>query len=278
MAVKQPEFLLPPEFLTADDVLAGYSDTFEKTGLKTKPDPDLCFPAEFPYDLCSSPAASTGTESDEEEFLAELTRRLTRSCLDDTHKSTMTGQNHFEVLYFALHLWDEFACLFVFVYSVLSFWFLLETMKSWLLSGSPQSTLARVGSWSGMSAGSSNGARSPNGPSQISSPTTPLAVKSDAWDLILQAAGQVARLKMRAGDELPGTRTFAPLPPVNPHAAVQNVRVSHFPELLLPPVHSIPGSNFYRILNLISTVTQAGGGSNGEAAAGMRYVGQWVLH
>ncbi|XP_019156844.1 PREDICTED: uncharacterized protein LOC109153429 isoform X2 [Ipomoea nil] len=186
MAVKEPEFLLPPEFLTADDVLAGfcYPSTFEKTAVKTKtkPDPDLCFPAEFPYDLCSSPAASTGTESDEEEFLAELTRRLTRSSLDDTLKSTSPAQNHFE---------------------------------SWLLCGSPQSTLGRMGS---MSAGSG----SPNGSSQISSPTTPLAAKSDAWDLILQAAaGQVARLKMRAREQLPGTPTFAPLPP---HAALQNVR------------------------------------------------------
>nr|GMD57474.1 Tripartite terminase [Ipomoea batatas] len=187
MAVKEPEFLLPPEFFTADDILAGYAGTFEKTAVKTtKLDPDLCFPAEFPYDLCSSPAASTGTESDEEEFLAELTRRLTRSSLDETRKSTSPAQNHFE---------------------------------SWLLCGSPQSTLARVGSWSGMSAGSG----SPNGSSQISSPTTPLAAKNDAWDLILQAAaGQVARLKMRAGDELPGTRTFAPLPP---HAAVHNARL-----------------------------------------------------
>lgn len=68
-----------------------------------------------------------------------------------------------------------------------------------VLSTSPQSTLTQVGSWSGRSTVSSSG--SPNGPSQVSSPpTTPLSSKNDAWDLIYQAAGQVARLKVNGGD------------------------------------------------------------------------------
>lgn len=74
--------------------------------------------------------------------------------------------------------------------------------KARVLSGSPQSTLIQVGSWSGQSTMSSNG--SPNGPSQVSSPpTTPLGVNNDAWDLIYQAAGQVARLKMNGGVDGP---------------------------------------------------------------------------
>ena len=72
------------------------------------------------------------------------------------------------------------------------------TQKTWVLSGSPQSTLSAVGNWSGRSTVSSNG--SPNGRSRVSSPpTTPLSEKTDAWDLIYAAAGQVARLKM-SGD------------------------------------------------------------------------------
>ncbi|KAK4436579.1 hypothetical protein Salat_0821600 [Sesamum alatum] len=69
--------------------------------------------------------------------------------------------------------------------------------KRWVMSTSPQSTLAHVGSWTGGSAGgSSNG--SPNG--VPSPPTTPLGAKNDAvGDLIYRAAGQVAKLKLNGG-------------------------------------------------------------------------------
>ncbi|KAL2248851.1 UNVERIFIED_CONTAM: hypothetical protein Sindi_2358800 [Sesamum indicum] len=69
--------------------------------------------------------------------------------------------------------------------------------KRWVMSTSPQSTLAHLGSWMGGSAGgSSNG--SPNG--VPSPPTTPLGSKNDAvGNLIYRAAGQVAKLKLNGG-------------------------------------------------------------------------------
>ncbi|KAK6135858.1 hypothetical protein DH2020_030405 [Rehmannia glutinosa] len=75
-----------------------------------------------------------------------------------------------------------------------------KTHELWVMSTSPQSTLAHLGSWTGRSAGgSSNG--SPNG--VPSPPTTPLGAEYDAvGDLIYRAAGQVARLKLNRGDGL----------------------------------------------------------------------------
>lgn len=68
-----------------------------------------------------------------------------------------------------------------------------------VMSGSPQSTLSGIGSWSCQSTVSSNG--SPNGPSQVPSPpTTPFGANNETWDLISAAAGQVARLKMGSGE------------------------------------------------------------------------------
>ncbi|KAK6156171.1 hypothetical protein DH2020_010419 [Rehmannia glutinosa] len=75
-----------------------------------------------------------------------------------------------------------------------------KTHELWVMSTSPQSTLAHFGSCTGRSAGgSSNG--SPNG--VPSPPTTPLGAEYDAvGDLIYRAAGQVARLKLNRGDGL----------------------------------------------------------------------------
>ncbi|KAM7522559.1 hypothetical protein LguiA_012461 [Lonicera macranthoides] len=73
-----------------------------------------------------------------------------------------------------------------------------RTLKSWVLSGSPQSTLSAVGTWS------SNG--SPNRPSQAPSPpTTPYGVNEDSWDLIYAAVGRVAILN-KSGDWVPNCR------------------------------------------------------------------------
>lgn len=68
-----------------------------------------------------------------------------------------------------------------------------------VLSRSPQSTLSGIGNWCAQGTLSSDG--SPNGPSQVPSPpTTPFGASNDTWDLIYEAAGQVARLKMN-GEE-----------------------------------------------------------------------------
>lgn len=163
-------FWLPSEFLTEEDILMDNKENFHKYGFSGSNFAALhCFPSQFPYDygssLLSSPVessiGSTETESDEEDsLLTELTRHLKIS------GTTAPTHNH---------------------------------EKGMVLSSSPQSTLTQVGSWSGRSTVSSSG--SPNGPSQVCSPpTTPLGSKNDAWDLIYQAAGQVARLKVNAGD------------------------------------------------------------------------------
>lgn len=112
-----------------------------------------------------------------------------------------------------------------------------------MLSGSPQSTLVQVGSWSGRSTISSNG--SPNGPSQVSSPpTTPLGVNNDPWDLIYQAAGQVARLKINGGDGDGRTRNPGLLVP--PRSFTTPLRNSSPSALYHPQVSIISLSPPYR--------------------------------
>ncbi|XP_074287281.1 uncharacterized protein LOC141612414 [Silene latifolia] len=65
--------------------------------------------------------------------------------------------------------------------------------KPRLYSTSPQSTLSGFGSGNGRSGYSSNG--SPTGPSP---PLTPNLKNDAAWDLLYEAAGEVARLKINA--------------------------------------------------------------------------------
>ncbi|KAJ1389165.1 hypothetical protein SESBI_38516 [Sesbania bispinosa] len=126
------------------------------------------FPSEFPYEFDSfgtepveSVTGSTETESsDEEDFFAGLTRRLSH----ETRKQlTVPILNKTES----------------------------KEEKTRGLAGSPQSTLSGIGSWSGRSDGS------PNGSTRVPSPTTtPFSAANDAWDVLYAAAGQVARLKM----------------------------------------------------------------------------------
>lgn len=58
------------------------------------------------------------------------------------------------------------------------------------MAGSPESILSGLGSWSASSNGSPNGVLSP--------PTTPFGAKNDTWDLIHEAAGEIARLKLNS--------------------------------------------------------------------------------
>ncbi|KAM6598681.1 hypothetical protein CsatA_018290 [Cannabis sativa] len=212
------EFWLPSQFLTDDDVLMG-KENFDKNGVAFGTD-NGCFggqrpcvngfPTEFPYEFdsfgsnsaLSSPVesvvSSTETESsDEEDFFAGLTRRFAQSNLREAQKPAAP-------------------CL-------------SQEKPEWVSSGSPQSILSGIGSWSGRSTISSNG--SPNGPSQVvSPPTTPFGAKNDTWDLIYAAAGQVARLKMSGEDAkmsqqgrglLGPPRTPSPLPSLrNPNSGL----------------------------------------------------------
>ncbi|KAK7276334.1 hypothetical protein RIF29_17473 [Crotalaria pallida] len=147
---------------------------------KTELEAELGFPSEFPYEfeimepIINSPvesvAGSTETESsDEEDFFAGLTRRLSQASLHETRPSQLTlpiinSNNKAEI-----------------------------QKKVRVISGSPQSTLSGIGSWSGRSPGSGEG--SPNATSRVPSPnTTPFS--NDAWDAIYAAAEHVARLKM----------------------------------------------------------------------------------
>lgn len=167
------EFWLPPQFqfLTDDDMLMekrsgvkGFKDVFgtENDTSKGFLRRDISYgfgPFGFASDLSSpneSVVGSTETESDEEDFIAGLTRKMAQSTFEDISKKTNSG-------------------------------FASENAKAWVSSGSPQSTLCAVGSGCGCRQGSSRG--SPNGPSHGSSPPA-------TWDLLYAAAGEVARMRM----------------------------------------------------------------------------------
>lgn len=91
------EFWLPPQFLTDDDILMDFNKTHNNSNVNRKnreADSGLLFPYEYPSgfgpyyhsDLSSpveSVVSSTETESDEDEYLAGLTRKLARSTLLD---------------------------------------------------------------------------------------------------------------------------------------------------------------------------------------------------
>ncbi|KAK1322454.1 hypothetical protein QJS10_CPA03g01771 [Acorus calamus] len=120
------------------------------------------FPCEFPYDYgglgIGSPVESvTGTESDEEDVGSGEGHKVTRSSIND---GVDRGSS-------------AFAC---------------DNHKTQTMAGSPQSTLCAFGGWS---------RESSNGPSQVSSPPSPMESKQeDAWDLLYAAAGQMVRLSM----------------------------------------------------------------------------------
>ncbi|XP_021289286.1 uncharacterized protein LOC110420335 [Herrania umbratica] len=168
------EFWLPPEFLTDDDLFLDKSKAENnhknpKDGFGLELDGSKSwFPYEFRHgfgsfgfssDLSSpieSVVGSTETESDEEDYLAGLTRQMAHSTLEDDPRRN-----------------DRV--------------FASENSKGWVLSRSPQSTLCAIGSGCGCKQGSSRG--SPNCQSRVSSPP-------GTWDLLYAAAGEVARMRM----------------------------------------------------------------------------------
>ncbi|XP_059457070.1 uncharacterized protein LOC132186957 [Corylus avellana] len=217
------------QFLTNDDPLMD-KENFNKRGVNAGFAPGFSFPTEFPYEFDSlgpnssvnspveSVAGSTETEgSDEEEFFAGLTRRLTQFTLHETQKLAVKPS-------------------------------LPQNKPEWVMAGSPQSTLSGIGSWSGRSAVSSNG--SPNGPSQFPSPpTTPFGAKNDTWDLIYAAAGQVARLKM--GGESPkynyqSRGLLAPPKTTNPTSAAKSCSFGLYSNQSL--THNLPQTTQFQHL------------------------------
>ncbi|KAE8697735.1 copper transporter 1-like [Hibiscus syriacus] len=138
------EFWLPPQFLTNDDFFVdGVKATNNTNILK---DGESFIPFEFPdgfgsfglsSDLSSpveSVLGSTETETDEEDYLAGLTRQMAHSTLQDDSRRTDASDNP----------------------------------KGFVLSSSPQSTLCALPSGCGCKEGSGRG--SPNCQYRVSSP------------------------------------------------------------------------------------------------------------
>ncbi|XP_059667879.1 uncharacterized protein LOC132313214 isoform X2 [Cornus florida] len=178
------EFWLPPQILTDEDILMDYSNThnLNKSINGDKTDSGFCFPLDFsygfgssatPYSDLSSPVesvvGSTETESDEEDFITGLTRKMAHSTLLDELWKTDTS----------------LGC---------------ENQKTWPMSGSPQSTLCGVIGGCGCKKCSTRSSRgSPNCASQLSSPppsSAAMSMNEAAYDLLYAAAGKVARLRM----------------------------------------------------------------------------------
>ncbi|CAK9179784.1 unnamed protein product [Ilex paraguariensis] len=166
------EFWLPPQFLTDDDINAKKSEG--DVWLSREIDGGAYFPYDFPTgfgsfcpnsDLCSaveSVVGSTETESDEEEYLTGLTKKLARSTIQDD-------------------LWKADTA------------FANDKSKSLATSGSPQSTLCSVLGGCGFKKDSWHG--SSYCPSNVSSPP-PMSQNEAAWDLLYAAARKVARMRM----------------------------------------------------------------------------------
>ncbi|KAL9226644.1 hypothetical protein vseg_002432 [Gypsophila vaccaria] len=159
MEAENAAFWLPKHFLTDDDFLSS-------TTKSNKDIPGFGSGFGFGSDPFDSPVSSTDNDEnnnniindDDVSLLSHLTRHLARTSLHDTHPSKHSSSD-----------------------------------RSWVYSTSPQSTLTGFGTgWS-----STN--RSPTGPSRVPSPPlTPELQNDAAWDLLYEAAGQVARLKMNA--------------------------------------------------------------------------------
>lgn len=113
MAGKQTEFWLPPEFLTGDDMLMD-PYYFESSAAKSVPRANLVLPSEFSRDLCSSPVDSGENESDEEDFLAGLTRRFCQTFIEEADKSARS-LHHLEVVLLFLFLFLFYFLGFIFV-------------------------------------------------------------------------------------------------------------------------------------------------------------------
>lgn len=152
------EFWLPPQFLTDDDLLMDFktnsvSEENKLFGYGFNPfgsNSDLTSPVE-------SVVGSTENESDEDDYVTGLTRKMARSTLKEGGLGYENG-------------------------------------KGLSLSGSPQSTLCGVlGAACGCKLGSSRG--SPNCLSQASSPP-PMNRPDVSLDLLYAAAGEVARIRM----------------------------------------------------------------------------------
>ncbi|KAL2502982.1 hypothetical protein Fot_36830 [Forsythia ovata] len=154
------EFWLPPQFLSDDDLLIGGQNKIHQT--KRTDDYSFAFGNSFgPFSDLSSPVesvmGSTETESDEDDYMTELTRKIAQSTIQDSG-------------------------------------YPFENKKGWWVSGSPQSTLCSVMGSCGCHPGS--GRRSPNCVSKVSSPLDANRKDLTPLELLSAAAEEVARMRM----------------------------------------------------------------------------------
>ncbi|XP_008801364.1 uncharacterized protein LOC103715497 isoform X2 [Phoenix dactylifera] len=156
---EDPEFWLPSDFLCDDFFLDGGEKSNREA--EAAGNVDSCFPGEITFGFGSDPASPvesvTGTESDEEDYIAGLTQKMTRSFLQDDEKGTSTLPRH--------------------------------GSKIRVTAGSPQSTLSP---WLASGRGSPSGPSLVSSP-----PSSPLEERTDdPWDMLYEAAGQVMRLRL----------------------------------------------------------------------------------
>ncbi|CAA2964605.1 Hypothetical predicted protein [Olea europaea subsp. europaea] len=150
------EFWLPHQFLTDDNLLMDFKNkgndnfSFGFSRNSFGPNSDLSSPVE-------SVIGSTETESDEDDYLTEVTRKLLQSSLQDSKIPS-------------------------------------ENLKGRVLSRSPQSTLCGAMGARGSNFVSSRG--SPNCVSLVSSPPGVNRNAAANWDMLCEAAGEVARMRL----------------------------------------------------------------------------------
>lgn len=233
--LEDPEFWLPSDFLGDDLFLDGgeKNGSAEVAGVAVG-----CFPGELLYGFVSDPASpvesATGTESDEEDYMAGLTRKMAHSFLQDVDKGPSvlpTG----------------------------------DSAKIRIMAGSPQSTLSP---WS------YSGRGSPNGPSLVSSPpSSPLEQqKEDPWDMLYEAAGQVLRMRLHEQSAqsrgLLGPPRMPSSQPISAPAKIPNNAGYYRPPVLTQ--QQLQAAHFYHLKQqqLMKQQLSAAWGRQGRARAG----------
>jgi len=131
---------------------------------------------------------STKTQSDEEDYLAELTHQTAHSALEDDFKrndppcSTEKTKVLLPLCFFFKVGRPALVSVIMFSGSDVRVLGFLPDLQGWVLSGSSPSTLCVVGCKCSCRQGSSRGSLNVNG-------SSPLAT----WDLLYEVAGEVER-------------------------------------------------------------------------------------
>ncbi|KAF5736614.1 hypothetical protein HS088_TW14G00759 [Tripterygium wilfordii] len=160
-----PEFWLPTEFLASEDFAMETEILKKKASEVDGLPPSLSFPMEFPYEFDSFSSYCSALSSPGESVVGSAE---TESSDEEDFLTGMTRRLNQSSI-------SETQKLFP------------KPESKWVMAGSPESTLIGAGNWSVSSNGS---------PSGVSSPMTQFGEGYNGWDLIYEAAGQVAKLKM----------------------------------------------------------------------------------